>query len=120
MSAPTIEVHPNSTDIIEGEEVTLTLCGISSDLTFKWEKKGIRELNDPGYSGKESNKLTIRSYSSSNHDGEYYCKVSRGDGSIISSSAALKGMQTSMTYPVRTLTWWIIRSIWPNSIYQNF
>ena len=92
MSAPTIEVHPNSICIIEGEEVTLTVCGISSDLTFKWEKKGIGELNDPGYIGKETDKLTICSYSSSNHDGEYHCKVSRGDGSIISSSAALKGI----------------------------
>ena len=93
MSAPAIEVHPNSIDIIEGEEVTLTiLCGISSDLTFKWEKKEIGELNDPGYIGRETPKLIISSYSSSKHNGEYHCKVSRGDGSIISSSAALKGI----------------------------
>ena len=97
---PTIEAKPGSTGtidtgIIDGEEVEFHVsltASISENLAFKWKRnENFICISDTSYRGAQSDKLTIVSFTSSAHKGEYQCEVITGQGNVLSNKLTIKG-----------------------------
>ena len=80
-----ITEHPQSQDTVYGNEVALTVSATGPDtLSYQWMKDG------DNITGECTPTLHIESFSSQ-HDGDYVCRVSHNGFSVTSNSAKIKG-----------------------------
>ena len=93
--------HPQTQCKIYDEAVLFTVSATGAGtISYQWMKdKEIIKCDGPStYAGVSTDILCINTFSPA-HKGEYCCKISNDDSSIISDVASLQGNANSIVYP---------------------
>lgn len=88
MSRPQFLSQPASSQACEGSPLTLTAEASTSGTTYRWKKDGVALSNTANITGVTTKTLTIKSLTASDR-GNYWCEVTNGCATIISSVSTI-------------------------------